>query len=581
MDIEADQDKTQEPSSQDEEPKNTNDHEEAPKDALDPKQTASKMFLSKPLINPYRVRNTQKLKDYTRKHKTFVKIKLVKITAELISDQETEVIKSFRSVMEKIWELDAHAMAMAWKEESTDKPLKKNSEFPKSKEQLTKFVERLWIERTKNAYCKMLITHDEPSDKIFNDDRFQAWLYDSQLSLSIERIQARRITKAGHFMGYHALVANTTNLADAIEQQPIMRGMAVEIRSEFVVLNSKNNSNIQRTKYKILQVYVAWDKASRARNALITLYSSKAKGEYPLGTQARFIPDVTDSRFIRTPECAQAFSNSQKKHIQFMTSTSTHSYFNIIELDHFLPRHNMTLREAITHIFSVSKTSWPLFVAVDTSFNGDRINFAFRTELYDEAVTMISALPIFLEAHLSSSVWNWFTRDARNDAQDYTWDMDRGLVSKNEATHTDTHLESWEQLDDIDDDPESSGTGKVFHNFTLDVLRKVGTPSDQDSIITKNLRTRMVDEDDAESTTSIGDSVVIIDSPGTSLPSTVAETTITPSTLTNGEDNSIAKLLTVCTTADPALALALRSLILQNPGLGLQAALDASRGADE
>ena len=110
----------------------------------------TKMFLSKPLINPYRVKHTQKMKDYTRKHKTFGKIKLAKITSELISDQENEVLKCFRSVVDKIWELDATAIVVAWKEEATDKPLRKNSEFPKSKEQLSKYSERLWIERTKN-----------------------------------------------------------------------------------------------------------------------------------------------------------------------------------------------------------------------------------------------------------------------------------------------------------------------------------------------------------------------------------------------------------------------------------------------
>lgn len=379
-------------------------------------------------------------------------------------------------------------------------------------------------------------------------------------------------------MGYHASVANTTNLADAIEQQPVMNGISVEIRSEFITLGSKKNSDTQRTKFKILQVYVAWDKTSRARNALINLYSSKAQGEYPLGTQARFIPDVTDSRFIRTSESVLAFSNSQKKHIQFMKSTSTHSYFNIVELDHYLPRHDMTLREAITHIFSVTQTSWPLFVAVDTSYNGDRVNFAFRTELHDEAVTMISALPIFLEAHLSSAIWNWFTRDARTDAQDFSWDMDKGLISKNKATNTDTHLESWEQLDDIDDDPDNNGNGRVFHNFTLDILRKVGSPSDQDSILTHNLRANMID--DGDSTGSGGDVIVMDHTIDGSLPSTVAETTITPSTLTTGE-NSISKLLSACNNADPALATALRSLILQNPALGLQAALQADHGADE
>ena len=82
--------------------------------------------------------------------------------------------------------------------------------------------------------------------------------------------------------------------------------------------------------------------------------------------------------------------------------------------------------------------------------------------------------------------------------------------------------------------------------------------------------------DDADFTGSASSSVVLIDS----VASTVAETDSTPSSLTT-TDNSISRLLTACNTADPALAMALRSLIIQNPALGLQAAIDADHGADE
>ena len=103
------------------------------------------------------------------------------------------------------------------------------------------------------------------------------------------------------------------------------------------------------------------------------------------------------------------------------------------------------------HIFSASKKNWNLFVAVDTSFYGDCVHFAFREELQEEAMNMISALPLFLEARLGhQDVWNWFTRRARDESADYEWNLEKGLVLKGEY-FADTHLENWEQLDEIDE----------------------------------------------------------------------------------------------------------------------------------
>ena len=146
-----------------------------------------------------------------------------------------------------------------------------------------------------------------------------------------------------------------------------------------------------------------------------------------------------------------AYTNSLKKHIEFMAHTATFSYENIIELDAVVERFGMSLRQAIMHIFSASRPNWNLFVAVDTSFYGNCVNFAFREELQEEAMNMISALPLFLEAHLGhSDVWKWFTRRARNEAVDYEWHLEKGLVPKYDAFMI-TQLEDWEQLDEIDD----------------------------------------------------------------------------------------------------------------------------------
>ena len=449
------------------------------------------MYLSKALLsNPYRTAKLKRLKDVGRKFRTFVKVKFSKITAEKIPEQELEVSLCFQQIMERIWTIDPLAMLLPWKEESrTVQPLKKSSDFPKNKDTLSNYLDRLWLARFMNPYCRMFITHDLAPTILFEDYELQQWLEDLQLSLEIERIQARKTCRAGHLLGYHATVVNSNNLADAIQMQPLMQGISVEIRSEFIKLDPKkkgkptrSNAKLdkdgkERTNVKIIQIYVAWEKAARARRALIEIYSSKANGLFPLGTMARFIPDTTDTRFIRTPSAVLAHRNSLLKHMKFMHSTKVASSQNIIELDHRNPRLRMTLRQAIMHIFSPTQRNSNLFVAVDLSYYGDSVLFAFRTELEEEAMNMISALPMFLEATTGhQAVWNWFTKDARLEAAYHTWDMQKGVIP-NAAMDNDTQLENWEELDDIDDDDIEPGT--IIQPFQLD-LNKIGMNSYND-----------------------------------------------------------------------------------------------------
>jgi hypothetical protein len=453
--------------------------------------TPNNMYPTVPLTNPYKTNITKNMKDNSRKYKTFIKLKLAKINSDNATDQEEEVSTCLKNIMDKIWSIDPSALIIPWREDSIDKPLSSKKEFPRSRDQLAKFVDRIWIEKSKNAYCRMLITHNNEKEAIFNDDALQRWIYESQLSLNIERIQSRKTGRAGHLMGFHATVANTINLASAIESQPEMHGISVEIRSEFITIDNT------RLKHKILQVYVAWHCMAKARRTLIKLYSSAAKGSYPLGVQARFIPNISDTRFIRTHACSLAHTNSLKKHIQFMQSTKTHSSYNIIQLDYKIEKLGVTLRQAIMHILS-TVTKWNLFVAVDTSYSGECINFAFRSELEEEALNMISALPLFLQGTLkSSSVWTWFTHEAHEEAKYFKWDPEKGVVPNSEELTTNTQLEDWEELDDLDEDEDNVPDEKILQPFILD-LESLGTNTygDAGSIKTNMYNLNSLSDDD-------------------------------------------------------------------------------------
>jgi hypothetical protein len=516
------------------------------------------MYLSKELkTNPRLTARVANMKDFGRKFRTYVKLKFAKFSSDAQFEQAEELAANFKSLLDKIWTIDSSTILLAWKDGAVSKPIKFRSELPKTKEGLSVYVESLWMQKGRSAYCRALMAHDLPVLTLFHDHGLQSWLEEFDLAIAVERIQAKRICNVGHLLGYHATTANLENLAEAIQMQPVMQAISVEVRSEFVRFGSARTS--QRTDTKILQIYTAWDSAARARRALVEIYSSRAGGAYPLGVQARFIPNVGDTRFIKTSASLLAYTNSLKKHIKFMNSIETSACHTIIEIDHFNPQVNMTLREAIMHIFSSKKPDCTLFVAVDTSYNGDHVQFAYRQELQREAAIMISGLPLFLDLHLGHrSVWNWFTSDAREATANFRWDMDLGLVPIKKDAHTNIKLHKWEHLDD--DDEEFEDTDVILHPFCL-LLDDVGTNAynDNHTIVTENV----IDlaRDDNSEVLSVTDTATQDDTATAPLKSVdPTEVSTNPSTLTKTSDKDA---LLAEMASDPDMIAKFEALLLQ------------------
>ena len=176
---------------------------------------------------------------------------------------------------------------------------------------------------------------------------------------------------------------------------------------------------------------------------------------------------------MRTGQHSLAYHNSLKKHFAFMELCEVSRNQHIIELNHYIPSLDLTLHQAIMHIRSTT-TNWNLFVAVYTSWTGQFVDFAFRRELRKEALNMIAALPLFLEHTLSSSkVWKWFTRAARDEADNYKWDNELGVIPKTVTSGMNTQLVGWEDLDDGDEEEHEFEGTRLLHSFQLD-LEKLG-----------------------------------------------------------------------------------------------------------
>jgi hypothetical protein len=448
-----------------------------------PATTAHGMFLNKPLRPsapiPSNAIASKPPMGISCKFRSYIKVKLPELSAEFQRDQAAEAIHYFRGILDHLWQLDPKMAPLSWLHPSDETPLRRNN-FPSTRARMSIYLDTLWLSQGRAPFCRMLLAHDRPRDSLFSDDRFRHWLREHYITLTVERIQSKDTKLAGHLLGYRADIANVEDLADAIEAQPSMAGISIEIRNE-AIKGSKFGSKTDR----ILQIYVSHSQAASARHNLIQLYSSAAKGRYPQGVQARFIPGIDDLRFIRNRSAVKMYEKSLRKHSAFMRNTDTYKHEDILQLDHVIG--DVSLRQAIMHIRSTTN-NWNLFVSVESRPDSHLVDFAFRKELQREALEMISSLPLFLQHHLGTPrVWDWFTVEAKAAATNYYWDPDKNTAV---PLVTDDPVTDWEALDDEDDELSiADDDSDILHSFTLD-LHQLGQNaySDGNSIQTAAYR---------------------------------------------------------------------------------------------
>ena len=119
-----------------------------------------------------------------------------------------------------------------------------------------------------------------------------------------------------------------------------------------------------------------------------------------------------------------------------------------------------------------------------------KVLFAYCKELKNEALNMISALPIFLEHFMGSSkIWKWFTCEAREEASNYKWDPDLGVCPINDAAETNIQLDRWDQPDNIQEETFDFQSNQILHSFQLDFDKQASnTYGDKGSIGTRDLQ---------------------------------------------------------------------------------------------
>jgi hypothetical protein len=256
-----------------------------------------------------------------------------------------------------------------------------------------------------------------------------------------DNLQVKTTAKTGWLLGSHLTVLNARELKDSLALLPKMSGLPVEIRMEWISLDEGDNLKI-----KAAHILCAWESTLVCRRALNKI-NGKKMGEYPLGRNMRFVPNIANKRFITTEGTRKKVEMSVKKQRLWITHVSSAVSYIISDLDFYDTTIGKTLRHALIQMRSKRSPDRNLFVAVDTSWKGSFVSFLFKKDLEAEVNGILPALPLVLQHKMGAGVWNWFNEEAHTNTAGYWWCPKKGVKAVE-----DDDDDSWGDILESDDD---------------------------------------------------------------------------------------------------------------------------------
>ncbi len=377
----------------------------------------------------------------SRKFSSFLKIRTAKLKSDDRLGQEEEFLTVMQETLTKLWTLDPKLVIFPWKKGMEgSKPIQKGKAFPSNRDAFADFTEKVFLKRGENVWIRLHVGHNKQITAL-KDDRMLDHFRQKDMLVYKDNLQVKTTAKAGWLLGSHPTVLNARDLEDSLALLPEMSGLPVEIRMEWISLDKGD-----KLKIKAAHILCAWESTLVCRRALNKIYGKKM-GEYPLGRNMRFVPNIADKRFITTEATRKKVEMSVKKQRLWITHVSSAVSYIISDLDYYESTIGKTLRQALMQMRSKRSPDRNLFVAVDTSWNGSFVSFLFKKDLEAEVNGILPALPLVLQHKMGANVWNWFNEEARTNTAGYWWCPKKGVKAVG-----DDDEDSWGDSLESDDD---------------------------------------------------------------------------------------------------------------------------------
>jgi hypothetical protein len=456
---------------EDDEKEDENDSAKKPAEVSPEKKTVGFTGVAKKPTNSFfLVKSLRKKKDrtdlenttYARKQKVYATVRLPKITKEGDADGEKEVVELFNSMAKRFFHSDKRTVILTWNDSKTVKPLTENSTLPKMRAQMEQYVDRVFVEYNKAAYCRMRIAFDMEEEQFFGDEWFKSRGY----WLAKDKLQVRIICNIGWLMGSAAIQeANGKDLGEALRQIPDIsaKSLPVDIRMHGIKLEQQEKIN-RKDQVKAANVYGDYTKAALTRQTIRKIYKDGKLNGFPLGQKMRFIPNIADARYPVTAGTRANIRVLRSKQKSFLKNIRTHKSNTIQGLDYYIEEYDVTLRQVIMGIRTSTDIDKAVFISVEDA-GGTSAIFTFHKNNADEARQLVTSLPIVLEMKYGARIWTWFTEDAKAETSGWFYDEKLGKIVSPDEQYTKDLLDDSDWDDDsIEEQDEEEPTQR----FTFD-----------------------------------------------------------------------------------------------------------------
>jgi hypothetical protein len=132
---------------------------------------------------------------------------------------------------------------------------------------MEQYVDRVFIQHNKSAYCRIKVAFDVNDDRFFEDTD---WFLGKGCWYKKDFLQVKIITCGGWFVGLVAIVGgNMKDFLGAMSQHPLLvsKGIHVEIRTHTIKIEQQEKLK-QEDMVKALHVYSDYNKMATIREVI-------------------------------------------------------------------------------------------------------------------------------------------------------------------------------------------------------------------------------------------------------------------------------------------------------------------------
>lgn len=444
--------------------------------SIDPAAKVPGLFLSRAARTPNEKLKSKSIRKYDEVFFTV-------LTPPMDSDWKDggpEITSYFNDIMEHIFDKDKKAIIHLWSGKSGSH-LNKKSEPLKNRIQVKKYASSLFLRQGFPVEFRLLVSHDVHRSKL-------ALECHETIGFSVEydHIQEKTRTTIGFLVGSSPASANLDDMREAHEKHPTLFGLKLLAKSQSIKLASGRNMIPWEQQVKAVHIIVGESQATSARDLYNQVYGSRNVGGFPQGIHMRFVPDISDARFPVTKGTKVKAIKMLSKQKAFLANTAYISTNTIAGIHILNTTVGHTLCQVLMSIKSLDYPELGLFISIDEHMDEGAylVTFTAHRERFDEANSLVPLLCILLEEKFGTSVWEWFTDDAKRVVTKYKWCKDAARVvlidpeEEDDGLGFDSDDEYMKSICDIFNiSDENAGNG---FEFDLDfVIEDALTPKNQ------------------------------------------------------------------------------------------------------